>query len=1189
MKRKVFSLMMLCLFAFLGLASAQQSDMTVTPNPIDLGYRPLGSWMRPLKVQFTGTTSTAQTITSIEAENEFFVIDANLPGTTSSTTPFNFTVSHGEAAAGPISSTLVAMANTRKAYLFDITAVAYEPVGADVMELAPEIMFPFSATVGENVYDNYLLPGNATDGKDVVYRMTIEDDVLFTANVEGENGKIAVYTEDFNGEPGPGAENNYEGLSTGGDAASSFEALVGDENSSTTSNYFPFYTLYNYSIAEQLYLANELIEAGMNTTPMASLSFEATNETGKEQKNISIWMANVSDAQLTTTSHNTAGMTLVYFGNITPVVGWNEIVFNQNQFAWDGSSNLLICVERGNGEWNTSIKWKSHSAGFNAMAYHYRDSSPYNMAGETYTAYTSASRVNTLFKSINGRIAGNRDNAITDMTLTPGVYYLAASSTSEEFTVNANIDILPAPEQAINPSPADGQTGISMPAILSWEFGNYTTAYRVLLGTTYPPTQVVVDWTDHLSSSLAVTNLYNNKNYFWRVDEKNSNGITEGQIWGFTTALNIPQNLTAANEKIYQGDALELSWDNINDRSYRGYNVYKDGVKINTALVTAPAYTVNGLTYNMSEGYTFNVTAVYDEGESEFSNDLVAYVTGNGAMSGKVCEVDGTTGIAGVEIVIDGKDEFQRPASYTATTDNNGIFNTNVLAGTYTVWASKEGYQPAEYDGEIAVAFGQVTQNVNFTMQENLDPVSEVIAEEMSDSQVKVYWSQSVMSELLEDFETGDFSAFPWVNDPVYPWTVINGGVEGNYCIKSGNAGNASTTSAIEVTVEISRDGLMSFYHQISCENNYDKGYFYIDGTEKMNATGAGNWQKKEYPITAGIHNFRWAYTKDSSVNSNDDCWYLDNISFIHDAEPVTPAEPGWVYYDNGENEDAIGTGGGQFSWGVMFPAGSYQGSSVMQVSAYDYMAMTGTLTLYAGGTNAPGTMITSTNIEFTGIGDFVDFDFGEPVEIDPNQNLWVVFYNASGATFPAAVCANTGDPNGRWVSIDGVEWMDLAAAGLSNTFMIRAYTSDPVTFQVYRNGQMIDEVPYFETETFTYFDEPAIGSYQYQVKAVTPDCESDFALTPDLAYDYVAIDVTSVTENIETRIYPNPTTGIVNIEANGMNHITVVNALGQIILDTNISGDQYQLNLGQFQAGVYMVRISTVDGVSVKRVTVAK
>ena len=84
-------------------------------------------------------------------------------------------------------------------------------------------------------------------------------------------------------------------------------------------------------------------------------------------------------------------------------------------------------------------------------------------------------------------------------------------------------------------------------------------------------------------------------------------------------------------------------------------------------------------------------------------------------------------------------------------------------------------------------------------------------------------------------------------------------------------------------------------------------------------------------------------------------------------------------------------------------------------------------------------------------------------------------------------------------------------------------------------------------------------------------------------------INVTNVTENTETRVYPNPTTGIVNIEANGMNHITVVNALGQTVLDTNISGDQYQMNLGQFTAGVYMVRITTESGVSVKRVTVAK
>ena len=55
MKRKVFSLMMLCLFAFLGLANAQANpqggNLTVTPNPLEMGYRPNGAWMRPFEVQ----------------------------------------------------------------------------------------------------------------------------------------------------------------------------------------------------------------------------------------------------------------------------------------------------------------------------------------------------------------------------------------------------------------------------------------------------------------------------------------------------------------------------------------------------------------------------------------------------------------------------------------------------------------------------------------------------------------------------------------------------------------------------------------------------------------------------------------------------------------------------------------------------------------------------------------------------------------------------------------------------------------------------------------------------------------------------------------------------------------------------------------------------------------------------------
>ena len=143
-----------------------------------------------------------------------------------------------------------------------------------------------------------------------------------------------------------------------------------------------------------------------------------------------------------------------------------------------------------------------------------------------------------------------------------------------------------------------------------------------------------------------------------------------------------------------------------------------------------------------------------------------------------------------------------------------------------------------------------------------------------------------------------------------------------------------------------------------------------------------------------------------------------------------------------------IGTGGGQFYWAVMFPAGSYNGNTVTKVAAFDYMAMTGNVTIYNDGATAPANQVGQMNVTFTGAEDFVEFTFAEPVTIDPTKNVWVVFYNESGATYPAACCDNTGDANGRWVSMDGVDWMDIleAAPTLNYTWMIRAYIEEGTT-----------------------------------------------------------------------------------------------------------------------------------------------
>jgi hypothetical protein len=81
---------------------------------------------------------------------------------------------------------------------------------------------------------------------------------------------------------------------------------------------------------------------------------------------------------------------------------------------------------------------------------------------------------------------------------------------------------------------------------------------------------------------------------------------------------------------------------------------------------------------------------------------------------------------------------------------------------------------------------------------------------------------------------------------------------------------------------------------------------------------------------------------------------------------------------------------------------------------------------------------------------------------------------------------------------------------------------------------------------------------------------------------------VTGIDENSDkVALYPNPTKGNVTIEANGMSRITVVSMLGQVVFDTEISDNVYTLNMSQFNAGMYMVRVYTEEGVAVKRVTV--
>jgi hypothetical protein len=69
--------------------------------------------------------------------------------------------------------------------------------------------------------------------------------------------------------------------------------------------------------------------------------------------------------------------------------------------------------------------------------------------------------------------------------------------------------------------------------------------------------------------------------------------------------------------------------------------------------------------------------------------------------------------------------------------------------------------------------------------------------------------------------------------------------------------------------------------------------------------------------------------------------------------------------------------------------------------------------------------------------------------------------------------------------------------------------------------------------------------------------------------------------------LFPNPADQSINIEAEGMTHLSVYNMLGQLVYDTETEGNMMKLNVSEWNNGVYLIRIQSAQGKSSHRVSV--
>ncbi|MBO7480593.1 MAG: T9SS type A sorting domain-containing protein, partial [Bacteroidales bacterium] len=66
-----------------------------------------------------------------------------------------------------------------------------------------------------------------------------------------------------------------------------------------------------------------------------------------------------------------------------------------------------------------------------------------------------------------------------------------------------------------------------------------------------------------------------------------------------------------------------------------------------------------------------------------------------------------------------------------------------------------------------------------------------------------------------------------------------------------------------------------------------------------------------------------------------------------------------------------------------------------------------------------------------------------------------------------------------------------------------------------------------------------------------------------------------------DINIYPNPTTGIVNIDADGLNKVVVYDVTGRMMMSV---ANESTIDISNLEAGVYFFSVETANGSAMKK-----
>jgi hypothetical protein len=402
------------------------------------------------------------------------------------------------------------------------------------------------------------------------------------------------------------------------------------------------------------------------------------------------------------------------------------------------------------------------------------------------------------------------------------------------------------------------------------------------------------------------------------------------------------------------------------------------------------------------------------------------------------------------------------------------------------------------------------------------------------------------ISPKIEDFETGDLSAFNWQTGGNQPWQVVMPyPYQGYYSVKSGAITHSQSTE-LSVSYEVMSDDSLVFYRKVSSETS-DYLQFYINNQLAGQWSGnAGGWKREAFAVTEGNKTFKWVYVKNGMGSGGSDCAWLDYIVFPSPmaltiwAGPNDEVCPGNSYQLN----ESYGTDFSQIEW-TTSGSGSFNNNTIMHPI-------------------------------YNPSGD--DLNSGEVI-------LSLTLWNGEGTTVSDEMTLNFAEVPAGPVTPLGPDYIDLTVTLVSDYSVTAVEGADSYnwTLEPATAGTII---PVDETATISW-NSNYVGTAFLTVTAVNDCGESAVSPALEITLDNSLINVgepgngsTSLT------VYPNPASGSIYLTATGTGQpnlkVSVYNLLGSLVKRyegvTLENGETFLMDASAMPDGIYLLTIEGKD-----------